>query len=106
MINSLAWETITNYYPNDPRKHCILNDSTTKDENPKVEACAQFLEASLEVRPTVGKVKTFMIDEKPSFDEERASKVELEPLPSSLRNGFLGHNSTYLVIVSECLSAS
>ncbi|XP_031096950.1 uncharacterized protein LOC116001201 [Ipomoea triloba] len=37
------------------------------------------------------------------FEEEQAPKVELKPLPSSLRYAFLGSNSTYPVIISSSL---
>ena len=52
------------------------------------------------------KVEALVTDDMPSFDEERAPKVELKPLPSSLRNEFLGPNSTYPMIVNASLSAS
>ena len=53
----------------------------------------------------LAKAETLVSDAKPSSDEERAPKVELKPLPSSLRNEFLEPNSTYLVIVNVSLSA-
>jgi len=47
-------------------------------------------------------VKILKVEEEPSSDEEQAPKVELKPLPSSLRYEVLGPNSAYLVI--ECKS--
>ena len=46
VVDSLEWEAISNLESDDPLKYCMLNDSTTSDENPEVEMCAQFLEAS------------------------------------------------------------
>jgi len=35
----------------------MSNNSTAKDENPKVAMCAQFLEASTQVLPSLAKVE-------------------------------------------------
>jgi len=83
----------------------MLNDSSTKDANPKVAICAQFLEASPQVPPMSAKVET-LVNAKFSAGEERASQVELKPLPSYLRYELLGPNSTSLMIVNLCISAS
>jgi len=45
VVDGLIRETISNLNSNDPLKHLLLNDSTTKDENPNVAMCAQILEA-------------------------------------------------------------
>jgi len=99
-------ETISSHDFNDPLEQCLLNNSTTKDENPKVVICPQFLEASPQAPPTLAKVETLIIDEKSSYDEERAPDVELKPFPPSLRYDCLGSNSTYLMIVNASISAS
>jgi len=91
---------------NDLLEHLMLNDSTTKDENPKVAMCAQLLEASPPIPPSLAKVEPLKVENKPSSDEEQALEVELKPLPSSLRYEFLGPNSTYPVIVNASLNAS
>ena len=45
-------------------------------------------------------------ENKPLYEEVKALKVELKPLPSSLRYEFLGLKSTYPLIVNESLNAS
>ena len=40
VVDSLTQETLSNLDSNDPRKHFMLNDSTTKDVNPEVAMCA------------------------------------------------------------------
>ena len=57
------------------------------------------------VPPSLRKVEELACD-KSSFDEKRAPKVELKPLPSSLSYEFLSPNPTYLVIVNASLSIS
>ena len=106
MINSLVQETLCNHDSNKPLKQCLLNDSFTKDENPEVAMCALFFKASPQVSPILTKVETLMIDVQPSSHEQHAPKVELKPLPPSLRYKFYGLDSTYPVIVNVSLSAS
>jgi len=50
-------------------------------------------------------VEILNVKEESLSDEEQAPKVELKPLPSSLRYEFLGPNSTYPVIVNASLNA-
>lgn len=78
VIDNLVREEVTNHVSGDPFEHCMLNDGTSKDENLKVFMCAHFLKAFQQVP----KVEELTCD-KPSFDEDHASKVELKPLPSS-----------------------
>jgi len=40
VAEGLIWETVSNLDSNDPLEHLMLNDSTTKDENPEVAMCA------------------------------------------------------------------
>jgi len=47
-----------------------LNDGTSMDENPKVVVCAQFLEASSQVPPTLSKVEEQVSDDNPSLEEK------------------------------------
>ena len=56
----------------------MLNDCITEDDNSEVAMCAQFFEASSQVPPTLAKVKELGSDDKPSFGEKHASKVELK----------------------------
>jgi len=51
-------------------------------------------------------VEELVSDKKHSFDENQTLKVEMKPLPSSLRYEFLGPNSTNPMIVNANLSAS
>jgi len=93
-------------FPNNPLEYCLLNDGTTRDRNLKVAKCAQFLEASPLVSLTFTMMESLVHNEASSTNEEHAPKVDLKPLPSSLRYEFLGPNSTYLVIVNASLNAS
>ena len=97
---------MSNLDSNDSFEHLMLNDSTTKDENPKVAMCVQFLEASPQIPPSLAKVEPLKVQEKPSSDEEQALEVKLKPLPSSMRYEFLALNFTYPVILNASLSAS
>ena len=83
----------------------MLNDGTSKHENPEVATCAHFLEAFPQVPPSFANVEELACA-KPSSNEEHAPKVELKPFPFSLRYEFLGLNSTYPVIVNADPSAS
>jgi len=74
-------------------------------KNPEVAVCAQYLEASPQVPPYQAKVKILKIEEEPSSDEEHTPKVELKPLPSSLRYEFLESNSKYPMIANASLNA-
>ncbi|XP_020266173.1 uncharacterized protein LOC109841631 [Asparagus officinalis] len=50
-------------------------------------------------------LESLMLEPKSSTrEEDKVRKVELQPLPSSLRYEFLGPNSTYPVIVNACLN--
>jgi len=46
VVDGLIQEFVSNVDSNDSIEHLMLNDNTTKDENPKVATCAQFLKAS------------------------------------------------------------
>ena len=70
---------------NDLFEHLMLNNSTTKDENPKAVECAHLLEASPPIPFSLAKVESLKDEDKPSSDELKAPDVELKPLPSSLR---------------------
>lgn len=106
MVDSLVWETISNHESNDPIKHYMLNNRSTKDANPEVAMSAQFLKASPQVLAMLVKVETLVSDVKSSSDKERAPQVQLKPLPSSLRYEFLRPNSMYPIMVNASLSAS
>jgi len=105
VVDGLIWKIVSNVVFNDSLEHLLLRDSTTKDENPEVAMCAQYLEASPQVLPYQAKVEILKIEEGPLTNEEQAPKGELKPLPSSLRYEFLGPNSTYPVIVNANLNA-
>ena len=104
VVDGLIRETVSNVVSNDSLEHVLLHDSTTKDENPEVAMCAQYLEASPQVSPCQAKVEILKVKEEPLTDEEQAPNVELKPLPSPLRYEFLRANSTYLVIVNANLN--
>ena len=106
VVDGLVWKTISNHESDDPLAHCMLTDRSTKGVSPEVAMCAQLLEASPQVLPTVTKAETLVSDAKSSSDEKRAPLVELKSLPSSLRYEFLGPTSSYLVIINANLSAS
>ena len=46
VIDGLIRETTSNVDSNDSLEYLLLNDSTTKDENPEVALCVQYLKAS------------------------------------------------------------
>ena len=97
---------MSNLDSNDPLEHLMLNNSTTKDENPEVAICSQLLDASPPILSSLTKVKPLKDENKPSSNKAKAPEIELKPLPSSLRYEFLGPNSTYPVIVNAILNAS
>jgi len=103
VVDRLMREIISNVASNGFLEHLLLNDSTNKEESPEVAMCARYLKASPQVSPFQAKVENFQIEEKPLSDEKQFSKVELKPLPSSLRHEFLGPYSTYPVIVNASL---
>ena len=55
VVNSLVREIFLNHESDDPLEHCMVNDSSTKDANPEVAMCAQFLEVSPPLPPTLAK---------------------------------------------------
>jgi len=65
VVDGLVWETISNHESNDPLKHCL-------DANPEIAMCAQFLEASPRVPPTLAKAGTLVMYAKSSSNEERS----------------------------------
>ena len=48
-IDGLIREIVSNVVSNDPLEYLMLNDSITKDKNPEVAICTQYLEASPQV---------------------------------------------------------
>jgi len=66
VVSDLIQKTVSNVVFNNTLKHLLLNDSTIKDENPKVAMCAQYLEASPQVLPSQAMVKILKIEKKSS----------------------------------------
>jgi len=81
VVYSLIRETVSNLDSNNPLKHLMLNNSTTKDEHLGVGECAQLLEASPPIPPSLAKVESLQDESKPSSDEVKAPDVELKTLP-------------------------
>jgi len=106
VVDGLIRKTTSNINSNDPLEHLMLNNSTTKDENPKVAECDKLLEASPPIPPSSTKMELLQDENKPAFDWVKAPEVELKPLPSSLRYEFLGPKSTCPVIVNANLNAA
>jgi len=75
VVDGLIWETVSNLNSNDPFEQLMLNDSTTKDENPKVAICAQLLEASPPIQHSFAKMEPLKDENKPSSNEVKAPKV-------------------------------
>jgi len=46
VIDNLVREEVTNRVSSDPLDHRMLNDHTSKGENPEVAMCTHFLEVS------------------------------------------------------------
>jgi len=106
VVDNLIQETTSNINDNDPLKHLMLNNSTTEDENSEVAECAQLLEASPPIPPSLIKVELLQDESNPLFDDAKAPEVELKPLPSLMRYEFLGPKSTYLVIINANLNTT
>ena len=51
VVDGLIRKTMCNRRSNNPLEHLMLNNSTTKDENPEVAMCAQLLDASPPILP-------------------------------------------------------
>jgi len=45
VVDGLIWDTVSNVVSYDSLEHLLLNNSTTKDKNPEVAMCAQYLES-------------------------------------------------------------
>jgi len=58
-------ETAFNLDPKDQFEHLMLNNSTTKDENPEVAKCAPLQEASPLILFSVAKVESLQEESKP-----------------------------------------
>jgi len=74
VIDNYVKEEVTNHIFSDPFELCILNDSTSRDQNPEVAICAKFLEASPQASPSQANIEELVTDEKHSFDENQAPK--------------------------------
>ncbi|XP_057994962.1 uncharacterized protein LOC110658808 [Hevea brasiliensis] len=88
VIDEIVEEEFRKRYHEDPLENCLVHSRTTKDENPKVIAFAQILEATQEVTgDQVLQVEELKheIAQPPLPDEEKAPQVDLKPLPSILR---------------------
>ena len=68
VVDGLIWETASNINSNDLLEHLMLNNSTTEDENSEVVECAQLLEASPLIPPSLTKVELLQDESKPSSD--------------------------------------
>ena len=53
VVDGLIRETVSNLDSNDPLEYLMLNNSTTKDENPVGGMYAQLLEASAPILPSL-----------------------------------------------------
>ena len=69
-------DAVFNVVSNDCLEHLLFNnDSATKDENPEVAMCVQYLEASPQVSHSQAKVEILKVEEELSSNEEQAPKV-------------------------------
>ena len=57
VVDGLIRETVSDLDSDDPLEQLMLNNSTVNDENPKVAKCAQLLEASPPIPPSLAKVE-------------------------------------------------
>jgi len=106
VVDCLIRETVSNISSHDPLEHLMLNNNTTKDENPEVAKFAKLLETSSQILLCSIKVELLQDKSKPSSDWAKAPKVELKLLLLSLRYEFLGPKSTYPAIVNANLNAT
>jgi len=58
VVDGLIRETVSNINSNDPLKHLMLNNSTTKDENLEVVECAKLLKASPAIPFSTAKIES------------------------------------------------
>ncbi|XP_020250927.1 uncharacterized protein LOC109828314 [Asparagus officinalis] len=105
VIDKCTHEQISNNNSADPLEKCLVSDGSINDEDPEVAAYAQSLESTSTAPLRNAKLERLMLEPKGSIcEEDNAPKVELKPLPSSLRYEFLGPDFTYPVIVNACLN--
>ncbi|XP_020259116.1 uncharacterized protein LOC109835559 [Asparagus officinalis] len=105
VIDKCTHEQIANNNSADPLEKCLVSDGSINDEDPEVAAYAQSLESTSTAPLRNAKLERLMLEPKGSIcEKDNAPKVELKPLPSSLRHEFLGPDSTYPVIVNACLN--
>ncbi|XP_020263244.1 uncharacterized protein LOC109839226 [Asparagus officinalis] len=105
VIDKCTHEQIANNNSADPLEKCLVSDCSINDEDPEVAAYAQSLESTSTAPLRNAKLERLMLEPKGSIcEKDNAPKVELKPLPSSLRYEFLSPDSTYPVIVNACLN--
>lgn len=91
--------------PVDPMELCLVSSGSINDENVEIAEYAQQLKDTLFIPSKEATVEKLEPREKRlSFDEKLAPKVELKPLPSTLRYEFLSPKATYPVIVNAKLT--
>ena len=89
------------YRSEDPLERCLVGE-IENDSDDEASKYSKLLEAS----PSFQKIQFEKLDteaSKSEWEECKAPKVELKPLPSLLRYEFLGPNCTYPVIVNANL---
>ena len=73
VIDGLIQETVSNLDSEDPLEHLMLNNSTISDDNPKVADCAQLLEASTPIPPSLLRWNHYKMKRSPHLMREKLS---------------------------------
>lgn len=104
LLHQVVKEETTKMHFEDALELCLVGGEPSELNGEAVEY-ARLLEAIPEISPQLAKVEKLGSKPKPEeWNEEKAPKVELKPLPSTLRYEFLGPNSSYPVIISADLN--
>ena len=106
-LESCVQKTFEKQLTQDPLEACLVHDANENDTDQEEVMFNHYLNAN----PALNKKQSTRYEPLPSnvsivstMKEDSAPKVELKPLPSSLRYAFLGQNSTYPVIVNAELN--
>ena len=79
-------------------------DGDTSDVDEEVAEVIEFLNASPTFPHNLQDENLMVMPKSEDWQEEKAPKIELKTLPSTLRYEFLGPNSSYPVVVNAKLN--
>jgi len=102
-IDQVAVKTYRTGIARFPLEVCLTNASIFEFESEEVKECARYLEAASLVHPSSSLKFEDLGTSKMSSSSKKPPKLELKPLPSSLRYAFLDQESTFPVIINGSL---